>query len=133
MRIVRRNRRGLGLEGFRAHTHNTIGQLLCEKERCMVESNSTPSYKMNECTRGRLTHTRHEYSNAFVKRRGTWARAKQPLVTRGTNAREEGLHTHKRQLLERLCEYMHMRIHIRACMHIYFCLLCKGIKNELSK
>ena len=33
------------------------------------------------------------YFNMFVKRRGAWASPNQPLVTRKTNAREEGLHT----------------------------------------
>ena len=48
---------------------------------------------LTRTTQGRLTQTRHEYSNVFVKRRGAWASPNQPLVTRRTNAREEGLHT----------------------------------------
>ena len=48
---------------------------------------------LTRTTQGRLTQTRHKYSNVFVKRRGAWASPNQPLVTRRTNAREEGLHT----------------------------------------
>ena len=48
---------------------------------------------LTRTTQGKLTQTRHYYFNMFVKRRGAWASPNQPLVTRKTNAREEGLHT----------------------------------------
>ena len=56
VQIVRRNRRGYGLEGIRAHTHNTIAQYFCEKERGMGKCKSTSSHKTNKRTRGSLTH-----------------------------------------------------------------------------
>ena len=48
---------------------------------------------LTRTTRGRLTQTRHEYSNVFVKRRGAWASPNQPLVASRTNTQEESLHT----------------------------------------
>ena len=48
---------------------------------------------LTRTTQGRLTQTKHKYSNVFVKRRGAWTSPNQPLVTRRTNAREEALHT----------------------------------------
>ena len=117
MRIVRRNRRGLGLEGFRAHTHNMIVRLLCEKERWMVESNSTPSHKMNECTRRRHTHTRHKYSNAFVKRRGAWARANQPLVIRCTRGRPTHTRDNYSNAFVNICICAYKYVH--ACVYTF--------------
>ena len=42
--------------------------------------------------------------NIFVKRRGAWASANQPLATRRTNAREEALHIYMARIFERVRE-----------------------------
>ena len=74
-------------------------------------------------TQGRPTQTRHEYSNVFVKRRGAWESLNQPLVTRQTNAREEGLHadTQRKGLLTHMRDkvsnaFMKREVHGQARM-----------------
>ena len=64
---------------------------LCEKEMCWASPNQ-PQVTRRTNTREEGLHTRHESSNAFVKRRGAWGSLNQSIITRRTNAREELTH-----------------------------------------